>query len=177
MTSDGTAAAPRRRRLIESGTGSIADAFGPVEWGLLAATALIWGSSFLLIEIGLRSFRPGVVAMLRVLLGVSALALFKAARKPVNRDDLPRVALLGIVWIGLPMILFPLAQRLISSSVAGMINGAVPLMAAGWSVILLRRLPGRTQMLGLAVGFLGIAAISWPEVHRRHRPGAGFAPR
>ncbi len=91
--------------------------------GLLAATALIWGSSFLLIEIGLNSFRAGVVAMMRVLLGASALALFKGARKPVDRDDLPRIALLGVVWIGLPMILFPLAQRLISSSVAGMING------------------------------------------------------
>lgn len=175
MASDLTAVAPRRRRLIESGTGSIAGAFGPLEWGLLAATALIWGSSFLLIEIGLMSFRAGVVAMIRVLLGVSALALFKGARKPVDRDDLPRIALLGIVWIGLPMILFPLAQRLISSSVAGMINGAVPLMAAGWSVILLRRLPGRTQMLGLAVGFLGIAAISWPEVQGSRATALGVA--
>jgi drug/metabolite transporter (DMT)-like permease len=153
----------------------VTGAFGPFEWGLLAGTALIWGSSFLLIEIGLVSFRAGVVAMARVLLGILALALFKAARKPVDREDLPRVALLGIVWMGLPMVLFPLAQRLISSSVAGMINGAVPLMAAGWAVILLRRLPGRTQILGLAIGFLGIAAISWPEVQGSRATGLGVA--
>lgn len=154
-----------RRKFFESGSGTRTEAFGAVEWGLLAATALIWGSSFVLIEIGLASFRPGVIAMARMLLGTAALALFARARKPVEREDLPRVALLGFIWMGLPMILFPMAQKWISSSVAGMINGAVPLMAAGWSVILLRRLPGRPQLLGLAVGFLGIAAISWPELH------------
>ena len=175
MADEKTAGAAQRRRWIESGSGSVTDAFGPAEWGLLAGTALIWGSSFLLIEIGLMSFRAGVVAMARVLLGILALALFKGARKPVDREDLPRIALLGIVWMGLPMVLFPLAQRLISSSVAGMINGAVPLMAAGWAVILLRRLPGRTQMFGLAIGFLGIAAISWPEVQGSRATGLGVA--
>jgi drug/metabolite transporter (DMT)-like permease len=175
VTTEATAVPPQRRRLIESGTGSIAEAFGAAEWGLLAGTALIWGSSFLLIEIGLMSFRPGVVALARVLLGIVALALFKAARKPVDRDDLPRVALLGIVWMGFPLVLFPLAQKMISSSVAGMINGAVPLMAAGWTVILLRRLPGRTQMIGLTTGFLGIAAISWPEVQGSRATALGVA--
>ncbi|HUP49478.1 MAG TPA: DMT family transporter [Thermoanaerobaculia bacterium] len=154
---------------------SVTDAFGPTEWGLLAATALIWGSSFLLIEIGLLAFRPGLVAAVRVLLGAAALALVPRARRPVDRSDLPRIALLGVVWMGLPMLLFPMAQRFISSSVAGMINGAVPLMAAGWSVIFLRRLPGRAQLVGLAVGFLGIAAISWPELQGSRATALGVA--
>ena len=153
-----------RTRLFVGGTGSSTAAFGAVEWGLLGATALIWGSSFLFIEIGLQSFRPGLVAMARVVLGALVLGSFKRARTPVAREDLPRIALLGIVWMALPLILFPLAQGWISSSVAGMINGGVPLMAAGWSVILLRRLPAPKQLWGLAVGFLGIAAISWPEL-------------
>lgn len=164
-----------RRRFLESGSGSSTAAFGAMEWGLLTAAALIWGSSFVLIELGLQSFRPGVVAMVRMLLGAAALALFSRARKPVDREDLPRIALLGLVWMGLPMILFPMAQKWISSSVAGMINGAVPLMAAGWSVILLRRLPGRVQMIGLAVGFCGIAAISWPELQGSRATALGVA--
>ena len=151
------------------------DPFGPTEWTLLAATALIWGSSFLLIEIGLLAFRPGVVAASRVLLGAAALALVPRARRAVDRSDLPRIVLLGLVWMGMPMILFPMAQRFISSSVAGMINGAVPLMAAGWSVIFLRRLPGPKQLIGLAVGFLGIAAISWPELQGSSASALGVA--
>lgn len=166
---------PIRRGLFHSSSGSIADAFGAVEWSLLTAIALIWGSSFLLIDIGLDAFRPGVVAMVRVLLGTAALAVVGRARKPVAREDMPRIAMLGIVWIGVPMILFPLAQQWVASSVAGMINGAVPLMAAGWSVILLRHLPGRPQMIGLALGFLGIAAISWPEVQGSEASALGVA--
>jgi drug/metabolite transporter (DMT)-like permease len=110
------------------------------------------------------AFRPGVVAMSRVLLGVLALSVFRKARSPVAPEDLPRVAFLGLIWIGLPMLLFPIAQQWITSSVAGMINGAMPLFAAGWSVVLLRRFPGPRQLAGLTLGFLGIAAISWPEL-------------
>lgn len=157
-------AARSRWRLVESGSGTMAGAFGPTEWSLLAANSLIWGSSFLLIDLGLLAFRPGLVAMSRVLLGAAALAVFPRARTPVAREDLPRIAFLGLIWIGLPMLLFPIAQQWITSSVAGMINGAMPLFATAWSVVLLRRFPGRRQQAGLALGFVGIAAISWPEL-------------
>lgn len=131
---------------------------------MLAIIAMIWGSSFLFMEIGLRALRPGVITMARVGLGVAAVALVPRARRPVARDDLPRVALLGVVWIGVPLLLFPLAQQWIDSSVAGMLNAAVPLTAAAWSVLLLGRLPGPTQLAGLVIGFAGIIAISWPEL-------------
>jgi drug/metabolite transporter (DMT)-like permease len=157
-------AAKARWRLVESRAGSLAGAFGTTEWSLLVGNSLIWGSSFLLIDLGLMAFRPGVVAMSRVLLGVLALSVFRKARSPVAPEDLPRVAFLGLIWIGLPMLLFPIAQQWITSSVAGMINGAMPLFAAGWSVVLLRRFPGPRQLAGLTLGFLGIAAISWPEL-------------
>src|SRR5919109_83805 len=121
------------RRLLEAGSGSRTEAFGAQEWLLLASIALIWGSSFLFIDVGLESFRPGVVALAGVALGVSARALFPAARPPVDRQDLPRVAFLGVIWAGLPLVLFPLAQQWIDSSVAGMLNGAVPLFGAACS--------------------------------------------
>jgi drug/metabolite transporter (DMT)-like permease len=152
------------RRLLETGSGSRTEAFGAQEWLLLSGIALIWGSSFLFIDIGLEAFRPGVVALARLGLGVAALALFPAARRPVDRADLPRVAFLGLIWAGLPLLLFPVAQQWIDSSVAGMLNGAVPLFGAAWAVLLLRRPLGRVQTLGLLVGFAGVVAISWPEL-------------
>jgi drug/metabolite transporter (DMT)-like permease len=168
-------AQPVRRRLLEAGSGSRTEAFGAQEWLLLASIALIWGSSFLFIDVGLEAFRPGVVALARVALGVSALALFPAARHPVDRQDLPRVAFLGVIWAGLPLVLFPLAQQWIDSSVAGMLNGAVPLFGAAWAVLLLRRPLGRTQTLGLLVGFAGVVAISWPEVQGSRATTLGAA--
>jgi drug/metabolite transporter (DMT)-like permease len=106
---------------------------------------------------------------------VTALALFPAARRPVDRGDLPRVAFLGLVWAGLPLLLFPVAQQWIDSSVAGMLNGAVPLFGAAWAVLLLRRPLGRTQTLGLLVGFAGVVAISWPEAQGSRATTLGAA--
>jgi drug/metabolite transporter (DMT)-like permease len=164
------------RRLLEAGRGSRTEAFGAQEWLLLSGIAVIWGSSFLFIDIGLEALRPGVIALARLGLGVAALALFPAARRPVDRQDLPQVVFLGLIWAGLPLILFPLAQQWIDSSVAGMLNGAVPLFGAAWAVVLLRRPLGRAQTLGLLVGFAGVVAISWPEVQgsRATTLGAGL---
>ncbi len=135
-----------------------------MEWGLLAGVALIWGSSFVFMSIGLETLRPGLITFARVALGALALGLVPRARRPVHLQDLGRVALLGVVWIALPLTLFPIAQQWIDSSVAGMINGAMPIAAAVWSTVLLRRLPRPHQMLGIVVGFVGVVAIFLPEL-------------
>jgi drug/metabolite transporter (DMT)-like permease len=164
-----------RRRLLEAGSGSRPEAFGAREWLLLSGIALIWGSSFLFIDLALEAFRPGVIALARVALGAAALALVPASRRAVDREDMPRVALLGLVWMVGPLVLFPVAQQWIDSSVAGMLNGAVPLFGAAWAVVLLRRPLGRTQTLGLVVGFAGVVAISWPEVQGSRATTLGAA--
>jgi drug/metabolite transporter (DMT)-like permease len=170
------AAASGRSRLLATGRGTNLEAFGAVEWGLLAAIATIWGSSFVLMEIGLRAFEPGLITLLRVGLGAMALALVPRARRTrVAREDLPRVALLGVIWMGVPLLLFPVAQQWVDSSVAGMLNGAMPLTTAAWSTVLIGRLPARTQAIGLMVGFLGIVAISLPEIPIGSIAAAGTA--
>jgi len=127
--------------------------------------AVIWGSSFLWIEYGLESFRPPVVTTARVGLGVLALAFVPAARRTkIERADWPRVILLSLSWMAIPLILFPIAQRWIDSSLAGMLNGAVPLTTAFVSTLVLRALPGRVQLWGLLVGFGGVVCIALPSL-------------
>lgn len=140
------------------------DAFAATDWALLAAVAAVWGSSFLFIAIGLDHFEPTLITLLRLLFGSAVLAAFPGARRSIPRADLPGVALLGLVWMAAPLLLFPLAQQWIDSSLAGMLNGAAPLFTAAVATVLLRRLPGGTQMVGLAVGFVGVVAVSWPAV-------------
>jgi drug/metabolite transporter (DMT)-like permease len=153
-----------RSPLPPTSGGTHSDAFGWTEWGLLGGIALIWGSSFLLMAVGLEAFNPGVVTMARVGLGAATLALFRQSRAPIDPGDRRRVALLGMIWIAIPLTLFPIAQQWIDSSVAGMLNGGMPIAAAAWATILLRRIPGWRQLLGIAIGFAGILAIFLPEM-------------
>lgn len=153
-----------RSSLPATARGTNVHAFGSGDWGLLAGVALIWGSSFLLIAIGLDAMGPGVVTLARLVLGVGTLALFSRARAPVEREDFGRVALLGIVWMAVPLTLLPVAQQWISSSVNGMINGAMPIFAAAWATLLLHRLPGWRQLLGIGLGFAGVLAVFAPEL-------------
>jgi drug/metabolite transporter (DMT)-like permease len=129
------------------------------------ACASIWGSSFLWIDVGLEGLRPTVVTLCRIALGTLALALVPRARRSrIARTDWPRVVLLAFVWMAVPLTLFPVAQRWIDSSLAGMLNGAVPLTSAFVAVLLVRALPGRVQVAGLVVGFAGVVTIAWPAL-------------
>ncbi len=149
-----------RRPVLTTAPGTRPEAFGPREWGLLAAIALMWGSSFLWIAEGLEHFAPAVISLSRLLLGAAALAIFPGTRARVERADWPRIALLGLVWMAVPLLLFPIAQQWVDSSIAGAINGSMPLFSAALAALLLRRAPGRRQALGLAVGFAGVLLVT-----------------
>ena len=145
--------------------GSSAAAFGAEEWGVLAGLSLIWGSSFLFIANGLESFHPFTVGFLRLALGVSTLSVLSGARATrIERRDWPRVVVLGVVWMALPLTFFPIAEQWISSAVAGMLNGAMPLMTVAIAAILLRRRPGRKVIIGLGAGLAGVVLIAIPSV-------------
>lgn len=150
-----------RSRVLTTAPGTRPGAFGPAEWALLGSVALMWGSSFLWIAIGLEAFRPALITVVRIALGALAIGALRRSRAHVAREDWPRIVLLAFVWTAIPLLLFPIAQDLgVSSSAAGMINGAVPLFSATFAAILLRRLPGPVQAVGLLVGFAGVVLIS-----------------
>ena len=151
--------------MITTARGTRTEAFGATEWGLLAGIAAMWGSSFLFIAVGLDAFPPTLIAFLRLALGAVAVGVFRRARRPIERGDVPRVAVLGVVWMAVPLLLFPIAQDLgIASSVAGMINGAMPLFAALVAWLLLGRPPAARQAVGLVVGLAGVVLITLPSL-------------
>lgn len=163
-------------RLFSTTEGSRPEAFGTGEWLLLLGTATIWGSSYFWIELGLRGLHPGVVSMVRVALGLVAISLVRRSRVAIEPGDRGRMWLLGVGWFGLPMVTFPIAQGLgVASSVVGMLNGAMPLMTTFFASLLLRRMPRGRQILGVLIGFGGLAAISAPELAGADATAVGVA--
>ncbi len=170
------APAPARTpRILSTAIGTHTQAFGLAEWALFLSVGLIWGASFLFMDVGLDAFHPGLVTWSRVALGAMVLWLVPRARRPVEREDWPRLITLSVTWVALPFTLFPIAQQWINSAVAGMLNGGLPIFAATIAALMLRRLPRGAQLLGLAVGFAGVVAIGLPSMGKGEAQALGVA--
>jgi drug/metabolite transporter (DMT)-like permease len=150
-------------RILSTAHGTNREEFSLADWALFLSVGTIWGSSFVFIAVGLEAFEPGLITWLRVLFGAAVLWFVPAARRErIAREDLPRLIALSFLWVAIPFTLFPIAQQWVSSAVVGMLNGAVPVLTAVATSLLLRRSPGRVQIVGLALGFAGIASIALP---------------
>ena len=66
--------------------------------------------------------------------------------------------------MAIPFLLFPIAEQWVASSIAGMINAGVPVFAAIVAAVLLRRLPGRRQAVGLVIGLIGVVIVTLPSL-------------
>lgn len=142
---------------------------------LLAVIAAIWGSSFVFIEVAIDHLGPGLVAFGRVAIGMLTLSMIGGSRRAIERRDLPRIAVLGVLWMGAPLLLFATGQQHIDSSLAGMLNGAVPVLATVIAAVSLRQVPRPLQLVGVAVGFVGVVAIFWPAARRADATAFGAA--
>ena len=147
-----------------TGVGSRPAAYGPAEWSLTLTIGLIWGSSFLWIALGVEHLAPGVVAFARVALGAIALSAFPMTRNRVDRSDWGRFVLIAIAGNTAPALLFAVAETDLDSAVAGMVTAGTPIIALVVASVMLRKLPGRTQVVGIGVGFVGIVMMTAPSL-------------
>lgn len=138
--------------------------FGPAEWGMSSAVALTWGASFLFIAIAIDHVATGVVPIARLGFGAATLACFPAARKKIDRSDWKRISILAFVSMTLPFYLYPLAEQTVSSSIAGMINGSIPITTVVAAAVLTRNMPSARRIVAVCIGFVGIALISFGSV-------------
>jgi drug/metabolite transporter (DMT)-like permease len=124
--------------------------------------ALIWGGSFYFIKLGLLSLTPAGVAMSRLFLGlITMLVISAATRTPLapRRLWLP-IFIAALLMTSVPWFLFSFGEEHISSALAGIINGATPLMTlVAILVAFPEEKPTRQRIVGLLVGFVGILTV------------------
>ena len=144
-----------------------------VPWQLkFTALAFIWGSSFLLMKVGLRSLAPLQISGLRILCGAAVLMVLLT----ISRDRLPRdrhlwahLMVTGFFLGSLPFSLFALGEERVSSALAGIGNSITPIATVVFSLLLLRgeKIPA-TKIIGVLIGFVGVLVILQPwESHGR----------
>src|SRR5919112_6161612 len=134
------------------------------DWLIFLALGFFWGSSYLFIKIGVdNGLQPFTLIAFRLLIGFALLATVVAfARETLPRD--PRMYghlfVMGVINIAIPFGLITFAEQTVDSSLAAVINGAVPLFVIVIAAIFLA---GETvtvnRLVGLVVGFVGVAIL------------------
>ena len=138
--------------------------FAGLDWLLSIGMALTWGSSFILIDVAIDHFHVAVVPLGRTAFGALALIVLPRARQRIDRSDYPVLLVLGGTWMAFPFLLYPLAEQTVSSSIAGMMNGALPVVVAVVTAIWTTTMPSSRRVLAIAVGFTGILLIALPSI-------------
>lgn len=146
-----------------------------IDGGLIAALSLVWGSSYLLIAIGLDSLAPGIVAWGRVALGALVLWMFPAARKTIERRDWGRILIVAVTGNAGPALLFATAEQTVESAVVGLLTAATPLLVLVVAVGLGTRNLRAVHYVGLLIGFGGLVLMATPNLSAIDAPVAGIA--
>lgn len=135
------------------------------KWILFAFLALAWGSSFLIMKRGLRSFDYMQIGALRIafawlLASVIALRQFKH----IKRKDIRPLLMVGLFGNGLPYFLFPLAITRLDSGLVGVFNSMVPLFTLLTGILFFALPVARKQIIGVFVGLVGAVILLRPDV-------------
>lgn len=131
-----------------------------VNWCILIALALIWGSSFILMKRGMVVYASDEVAALRIF--IAFLVLTPLIFTHLKRSQLKFwPAFLGMGMLGnfMPAFLFTKAETVISSSLAGMLNSLTPLFTLLFGVLLFKVKTKFLNVLGILIGFIGAIGL------------------
>ena len=137
------------------------------DWLQLIALAIIWGSSFLFIELALVDLGPLTVVNLRLLFAAGSLLLIWRWRRIVWKIDRRlwlALLLMAVTNNILPFSLIVWAQTHISASLAAILNSSVPLFGVvlAWFFAHDER-PNIAKFVGVAVGFVGVIVLIAPD--------------
>jgi drug/metabolite transporter (DMT)-like permease len=144
--------------------GAAAPASSRLDYALFALLGFFWGSSYLFIKIGVDDgLTPFTLIMLRLLIGFVLLAVVVA----IAREKLPppgriyvHLFVMGAINIAIPFSLITWAELTVDSSVAAILNAAVPLFVLLIAAVFLHDERFTTnKFLGLVVGFVGVVIL------------------
>jgi drug/metabolite transporter (DMT)-like permease len=135
----------------------------PLDFAMLLALSLMWGSSFMFIELALVSFGPFMLAAARIV--IAALLLWLFARLtghhlPLDRRSWQLAAHIAVAGLVLPFPLIGWAQQGIESSQAAIIMAFTPLS----TLVMVHMLTGEEKLTpgrvaGLVLGLAGVALL------------------
>ncbi|MDB5743582.1 MAG: protein of unknown function transrane [Polaromonas sp.] len=127
--------------------------------------AAIWGASFLFMRMGAVEFGPLPTAAVRV--AIAALFLLPLVwlrgLLPELKKHWRRTFLIGMLNSGIPFACISFALLSISTGLSSILNATVPMFGALVAWVWLKDRPTASRMLGLVIGFAGVALLAWDQ--------------
>ncbi|HXC76833.1 MAG TPA: EamA family transporter [Candidatus Acidoferrum sp.] len=145
-------------------------------WALFIAMCLIWGIPYLLIKVAVSDISPVTLVFFRTVIGALILLPIALARGDVGPAlrHWRWIVLYSVVEVALPWFLVSDAELRLSSSLTALLIAGTPFVG-----VLLGRLTGSDdrfdarRLLGLVVGFVGVAVLVGLNVSVRDLGAAG----
>lgn len=129
---------------------------------VLIFLSAVWGASFLFVRIAVPEFGPFALILLRV--GGAALMFLpiflKAANRQFLRSRAKTLAVLGFFNAALPFTLFAWAGLFLPAGFTSLLNASTPIFTAIIGFLWLTIPLSRWQIIGLLIGFGGIAILT-----------------
>jgi len=114
-------------------------------------------------RLGAADFGPWATAGLRVALASLVLLpiLWASGHMGALRERAGPILFVGLLNSGIPFALFAYAVLSITTGLASILNATVPLFGAVVAWLWLKEKPTGSRALGLVIGFVGVALLSW----------------
>ena len=143
-----------------------------INWGIFILLSVIWGSSFLLMKIGMQAgtvqLSPYQVASLRMVFsGIVLLPFAFKALQQIPKNKLGLVILSGIIGNFIPAYLFCIAETKIDSALAGILNSLTPLFTIIVGMLVFKISIDSKKIGGILLGLVGlcISVVAGKTLH------------
>ena len=128
------------------------------------ALALIWGSSFLFIRIGVEQLSTFQLVFIRTgiaAVGLNAVVYARGKRLPADRAGIRDIAILGVINTVIPFALITWGEKSIESGLAAVLQATAALftMIVAHFAFADERIT-RRKVAGLVVGFAGVVVLA-----------------
>jgi drug/metabolite transporter (DMT)-like permease len=136
-------------------------------WLLFSAMSVIWGIPYLLIKIAVAELAPATLVLARVAIATVVLLPITVRRGelvPVLRRWRPLLAYTA-VELCIPWYFLAYAEQTLSSSLTGLLLAMVPLVSAVLVLATGHERLGARRVVGLILGFAGVAALVGLDIH------------
>ncbi|MBU8852803.1 EamA family transporter [Priestia megaterium] len=130
----------------------------------------LWASAFPVIQIGLESFSPQHLAVVRLSIASVVLLVIAIATRMRLPDikDIPLFLVLGFLGFTVYHTALNIGEKTVSAGIASLLVSTTPIFSSFLAVFFFREEFGKRKWIGSAVSFVGVALLTFSKENFVH---------